>query len=387
MWRFLTANDLQTYKEKVKTVNDKNLPIVVDGGPGVRSSARDANKVIDFLHYITRLGLPEGFLLVNAYPEDDECKNVHGMAFTAGIPTVRFHTLVIQNVSETPLDINAFRLAEMKSMRLRLPSETISELAKLTESELALFQQKKLLSQEALIFPLNMYIGQLDEDRNQCIEEKTDINATSPAAEKVYLGEHSDNAEQAFWVKANSIPPASACPKPVTYDYGPALRLKSVDINGIWYPIRSFDSRLVNLLASFEGGSCPHLFVYKSDTDEYVNKGEILIGANNIIKTKKERIDVTGATKYLRISELDDETSFIDYAAIIRIDSSGIEHTVYALDQRLAMSDGNYVVLRKGEEIDLQFAEVSEGGREFLEVEGYFVRNGTEDNGLLPTRQ
>lgn len=102
-----------------------------------------------------------------------------------------------------------------------------------------------------------------------------------------------------------------------------------------------------------DGWACPWLYVF--DGENYVRYAEILRNIRGIENAQSEVTDlihytvIDGAIN-LRITEEKDEISYIDSFYLL---VNG--EPIYADDRRLSNTDGDYVILHRGDSIDLSF--------------------------------
>jgi len=125
------------------------------------------------------------------------------------------------------------------------------------------------------------------------------------------------------------------------------------------------------MITDSDGWACPWLYVF--DGENYVRYAEILRNIRGAENAQSELTDlihytVIDGSIHLRIVEERDEISYID-AFYLLVDGE----PVYADDPRLTTVDNEYVILHRGDSIDLSFA-VSVVGDTTIQVmaSGYY---------------
>ncbi|MEQ8673922.1 MAG: hypothetical protein RLP44_13005 [Aggregatilineales bacterium] len=108
------------------------------------------------------------------------------------------------------------------------------------------------------------------------------------------------------------------------------------------------------MMGDSDGWACPWLYVY--DGENYVRYAEILRNLRGIENAQSEVTDLIHYTVvdgeiHLRIVEEKDEISYIDSFYLL-VDGAPI----YADDPRLRNNDANYVILQRGDSLDLSFS-------------------------------
>lgn len=111
-------------------------------------------------------------------------------------------------------------------------------------------------------------------------------------------------------------------------EYGPKVSLRSVRSEGREIPLRQYDPdpAKVFLLAGFEGGSCPVLYVTFADApDTIVKIGRVLTVAEGADRALSEHIRIDGNVASIILIEDEPETTFLQRVAVKSIMRSGEE--------------------------------------------------------------
>ena len=128
-------------------------------------------------------------------------------------------------------------------------------------------------------------------------------------------------------------------------------------MNGAPYAIEPFNPAFVSYFSgtNFEEGSCPFVYCRGGSDDKWLKQGAVLRGLASKAREGTDELAVHGFTGTLRISEEEAEISYIDQILIHAKSLTGEQVTLRPTDERLAHKDGHYVVLKKGESVDIKF--------------------------------
>lgn len=155
------------------------------------------------------------------------------------------------------------------------------------------------------------------------------------------------------------------------YYLGPTHRVQRVKLGG-----REMSVRPPHLgrfrIAKFSGpsiGSCPLLIELHGT--RRVHRGSVLVNAIGEAARRNERVKLRPGATGVVLREIEGEKSYIDYLGIVADDGAVV---CRASDRYLQDEDGNYRVLRPGEEIRVLCAsEAITRGDLFAVVAGYYV--------------
>jgi hypothetical protein len=138
--------------------------------------------------------------------------------------------------------------------------------------------------------------------------------------------------------------------------YGPSIALDAIDVNGAPYAIEPFNPAYVAYFSGSGMGSCPFVYCRRNADGHWLRQGSILKGRKSKALAGIGELTVHGFDGTLRITEEEAEISYIDELFVRARSASGESVTLRPSDERLAHKDGRYVVLKKGESIDIKFA-------------------------------
>jgi hypothetical protein len=144
--------------------------------------------------------------------------------------------------------------------------------------------------------------------------------------------------------------------KTAEFVYGSSIALDAIDVNGASYAIEPFNPAYVSYTSGMEIGSCPFVYCHRSADDKWLRQGSILRGRKSKALEGTGELTIRGFDGVLRVSEEEAEISYIDQFFVRARSVAGKNVTIPPTDERLAHKDGRYIVLKKGESIDIEFA-------------------------------
>jgi hypothetical protein len=122
-------------------------------------------------------------------------------------------------------------------------------------------------------------------------------------------------------------------------------------------------------------GSCPYVYTYSARQKSWLSEGVILYGYNSKLKESTDEIPIKRFNGKVLIREQDPEASFIDLMYVRAISADGSERVIYPTEPKLKSADGNYLQLRQGDQLVLEFPIPAGFAAEkyFLAASGYYV--------------
>src|SRR5262245_40621632 len=292
LWRFARREDLQNYTTKIRAlvdaVNAQQLTTssevenyaesVSEIGSGDRNVQRETyfshhwlnNKAVEAMLFAGRNYWPQDFLVI--YGRQD-CVDGWEPNFTIMPREPFLQIAVLENTStQTPLSLTAIRLQEAHGDGLRLP-DTIPHGAPSSQP----FPPGILLPGEKLVIPLR-----IDFRRNRD-EMRYMVDWYDPAlSERMHAfvrGRSQPVSFQKYRGKAIFAKVPAAFTEPVepksqtAYTYGNELSLVSAVSGKMEIPLRPYDPRQIFMVAGYESGSCPFLYVRYSDHPDVLKIG------------------------------------------------------------------------------------------------------------------
>jgi hypothetical protein len=351
-WKYLNATELRsfaaTYRDRFE--NDEL---------GLQRLA--------FLLEISKDGLPSGFVAEMINYSDCGSYAELSLAF----PRMRVRIAVIENTTKNPLRIGPFEFTIRNTKRF-MP-RSISPF--LEDKREPLYPQGVLMPGERIAIPIELFFGDyrwewvkydkyVDEDILRAKDRPRKLLGfcLNRLKGKLFEGDADEWESEvrpqfkvqdfcSFLSRFDSTIPEVE--KPIV-SFGPSLTLKSVEVNGLRYHIRRFDPKLLLISSGIAVGSCPYLYTFNPQRDDWRSEGTFLVGNDS---KRRERFDSIPLQQFHGLVELREEEPEVTYldSAFLRIVCPGTEYTLHPTDARLLENDGAYVVLRQGEKLTLQF--------------------------------
>lgn len=349
----------------------------------------DHPKIVDLYSQIIKDSRSPGTgLLVYQYiPGEDSCPGT--IAYL--IPRyVNLRVAVIENVLDQPIRMGNISIRENNSYGLRSRQDEQLLLDGSPLSEQNYYPQQILTKSDKILIPLELSLAYYDYEEGYDEYEILDLLKHSAV----------DNKNAADWINKKGSFVISDDSGPVTtlksdsllrllhqpktdprldedFIFGPSLALQSAELDKIKYPIRVFDPNSLAYYAGYEMGSCPYIYTFSAQSQTWLREGRIL---SKFDAVQKESLDERVLKRFdgrILIKEEELETSYIDYVAIKLITAEGQELIIPTLQRRLRSIDKHYVVLRKGESVELTFdlprVPIVQSS---VVAKGYYLRTG-----------
>ncbi len=335
---------------------------------------------IRFVEFISRNGMPPNFLRLSVLSvscgEEDTIPSVE-----LDMPVLQLGVVVLENIADKPVEVGEFhfRMAAPAAGEplVRTAQENVKLFAGLNSKSEAWYNPRMLRPGEKLAVPLDLTLsfgdrgdsdltGPDESERQkealrrsqECAEGlSTDKQIQTIAIIYEMNGKRISLArmpKQIFIDALRGEPPRFA--KTPEFVYGPSIALDAVDVNGASYAIEPFNPAYVSYFSGTFIGSCPFVYCRSDADDKWLRQGSILRGRKSKALGGIGELTVHGFDGVLRVSEEEAEISYIDELFVRARSASGESVTLRPSDERLAHKDGRYVVLKKGESIDINFA-------------------------------
>lgn len=139
-------------------------------------------------------------------------------------------------------------------------------------------------------------------------------------------------------------------------------------------PLNDQQVAILNMSHMMGIGSCPFLLYYDRGNNYWVDYGTVLVDRKNKTLQGEEKHPIRRDVSKIRIEEREDEVSFIDSISLEYKDAKGQEIMLKAQNPQLQHTDRQYVILRKGERMDVDFNAVPPGVSEVtVLINGYYI--------------
>jgi hypothetical protein len=339
-----------------------------------------------FYDYISRNGMPPNFLLLDASAWQNEvsCGASSGAQLNLEAPALQLRVVVLENITDSPVELGNFhfRVASTAGAGpLRTSQENVAALTASNPEAEPWFQPRMLKPSEKVAVPLELILGfdepSADSNSNGREEKRSEKERQRRRREcaeilrgdkdiqtidLVYPVEKPEGVKQPLLVRVSKqkfidalLRKRPSVSKTDEFVYGTSIALEAVDVNGFRYAVERFNPKYVSYFSGFQGGSCPFVYCQRKADGAWVKQGAIIKGRKSKALEGPDELAIRGFDGILRISEEEAEISYID-ELFVRAKSNKGDVTLSPLDERLARKDGYYVVLKRGESIDIRFA-------------------------------
>lgn len=164
------------------------------------------------------------------------------------------------------------------------------------------------------------------------------------------------------------------------YVVGPSASEVDYVVNGVRIRARSDNRTAIAMIGGWETGSCPFVFAHFQPGQSPLNLGQIITNQIGSANKRVDRMSIPAGFAGIEVRERENEISYLDSARLAVRRPQGVVRYP-ARNRELIRDDGRYAVLRKGEQLTLDFGYVRRAGDgdAVLEVTGYYdpVRLGT----------
>jgi hypothetical protein len=383
LWRYLTPADLEGYETRYAQYLARAAEFAGtdQADPNAGGPSAPEFPALEAIRYLTRNGMPEKFMLVEGTP------GLHyGWQFSALTRGADLLIAILENVGEQAIDVGAFRIDATDAMTIRTFEETTSLLDAADPAERRLWPPGLLRPGEKLVIPVRIELPISEEFYDWAVESYRDAQAPGEAvrreAEATASGAidfvHPYNTGDVLFSKARDDLRAGAIPDFVQrFEYGPAWRIESVEIDGASYDFREHDPNDFILFAGGGVGSCPYVYSYQPDTGLWIEEGHFLLGAISPALKRRDELALRNFHGRLEIRETEHEIAHIDSFALKLTDAEGNVQIYPATSPTaLAAEDGESLVLAHGDRAEVGFDlpdDALEGRTAAIVATGFYV--------------
>ncbi len=324
--------------------------------------------------FVFRNGSPDDFFLATWHPEG--CGPDPFLVLES--PKLALRILVVENVSASPITIKHFNGRTLMAEHGPTPFEEL-----ILEKEYRRDLQNLVLKQdERLIIPVAVYFTWEDpEGYDTDIDEYLDLDLSQlepllkAQPEIVVTYDRSDEQATVANVPGESVLSDIEyfrAPREKRPDlYYVAQTVDELFANNRRETARHLEAGSIFISHGFGVGSCPFLY------DSLGNcLGTVLTGRDTYEKRGFFRNRLPHASAEYTIRELEHEVSYIKWVRLACISPEGEQFHFYPVNHSLGMDNADYVILRKGDSITIEFdvdLEFVRGMKSELHTFGYYV--------------
>jgi hypothetical protein len=175
--------------------------------------------------------------------------------------------------------------------------------------------------------------------------------------------------------KASAFSNLTAVPEITnSYIYGPVATLESLVIDDALLPVRQYAANGLFMVAGYEGGSCPTLYVKRYGETELVKIGKVLHTANGAAQSTTEEIHLGKNIEAVYILESEPERTIVKHLEILTINETNTSSVTNPTITPITIEWGEQAL------INVQPIENTEY---LLRIEGYYERYNDVASGSL----
>jgi hypothetical protein len=268
-------------------------------------------------------------------------------------------------VGEQTIDVGTFRIDTTDAMTIRTFEETTRLLDASGSIERRLWPPGSLRPGEKLVIPVRIELPLNEEYLDWYVSGYRDNYAEGEAVRREAEGSgpgtiefvHDSDTSNFLFAKAADHLPEGKIPDLVErFEYGPAWRIESVEIDGGFYDFREHDPNNFILFAGGGIGSCPYVYSYQPDSGLWLEEGHFLLGAISPELKRMDEIVLEHFHGRLEVRETEHELAYIDSLSLKLRDAEGSVQLFRATwPEALASDDGNELVLAHGDRVEVRF--------------------------------
>jgi hypothetical protein len=341
---------------------------------------------VEFYSYIISNYLPPDFFLFEMYlnPPGLGCGDPVP-AVWLGTRSLKLRIALLENISDNPIRIGKFLIKENNLNRLRDRDEDRSMLAAKSPEQKTFYPSEFLKPKEKLVIPIELLLAYDADDTWAGLYTELYTRGTSPKvlaelseANQINLPYEGGGAP--VEVSASVLADMSRTPMEnpeleKEFVFGSSSKIESLDVDGVNYPFRSLDTRILVMNGGNESGSCPYVFTYTSESNSWINEGTILRNLDGKLKESTDEKELSRFNGSILLTEMDPETSFIDQIYIRALNHNGSQQILSPKSYQLRYGDCNYLVLKQGDQkrIDFNVLPSLDVKRFVLVAKGYYI--------------
>jgi len=350
----------------------------------------------DFYKFITQDNLPSDFGYIHVSIDAGSnslggcAEGIHPKETTKVVaPYLALWAAVFENTSDKPIMVGNFAVRENVSNKLRTLEEDKNILNAQAVRMDSLYRTGMLKPNEKIIVPLQLVlkypkgIKELDPTELQAITDVADITSTqlTTTEEEKVLKKTSQITLPQGRINTSTIVDVLRRPSLTfagreKYLYGPSMTIDSVEVGGIRSPVRPFTpDKPIITTSGYLGASCPFVLTYNTTKKSWINEGVVMKGFD---AKDRESTDVKLLQRFdgrILIDEREAEDSYIDFLQVRVKTVVGQEILLRPRNKRLLSIDGDYVKLKQGQRlvVDFDMPRGLQALEYYLEVSGYYV--------------
>jgi hypothetical protein len=361
LFRYATKGDIEVLRRASMDTEPKDDP---EGAP------------MQFYADICRGGTPQRLISMTVFY--DLCGDTTLVQVDA--PSLEIRVVVLENISDRAIELGQFHFRLLDPGRgiltLRTQAENEALLASVNAVSEVWYKPRMLKPGEKVIVPLELLFKSGRSMYSQSEAEAATTRARRRACASKLLGDR-ELQTVALTYEGKDRKPENPIPlvvmskqkfvdgllrEPIRstekeeFVYGPSIVLDAVDVNRSRYPIEPRDPINIAYFSGSDIGSCPFVYCRRSIDSNWLKQGTILTGRSSKTREGTGVLEIHAFDGTLRIAEEEEEISYIDELFVRGTLSNGETVTLRPTDDRIAHKDSRYLILKKGDSVDIKFS-------------------------------
>lgn len=357
MWRGMTPADLRGYDEKVAIENQTITSQGVRTGIStLHGAAEGVGGYLQFVEAVAGGALPEDFLTLELSWFPEGCAGDAFWNFEFAPRDMALRVAVVTNLSERAVVLDSLLGAASNASGLRVASpgfDPASETAPIDIGAHTIPPGGSVVVPFQIRFPAP----------KAGVETSGEVELSNAYFQEVGAqGLAASGADYGF-------------PHPRDYAYGPEISLSGIRVNGSEVTLAPRSANFVELVASYEEGSCPYLMAWDAADGEWIDHGKVLHAAKGAARQETEIVPFSGFLSRVKLEEREPEIASIDAVTLEVKLRDGRIVLLPALQEALAVRDRSYFRLVWNEAVEIGF-DLPEGVAEADVVESRLLVTG-----------
>jgi hypothetical protein len=368
----LTEDNLRLFKYATK--ND--IEIMRRAIDGFKFKDDRGLALLRFYTEVSRGGSPKRLLPIKV--TSGGCGE--GIEVRAEMPPLQMRVVVLENIHDRAMELGKFHFRMLEGrgiLAVRTRAENQTLLATINAESEVWYKPRAVKPGEKVVVPLELFLKPRRGTRWGWAEiEPAATRARRRACANRLLADRELQTVALMYGgkdnrPGNSVPlivmskqkfvdalvrEPAPIPENEEFVYGPAIALDSVDVNGFRSEIEPFDPINVAYFSGYESGSCPFVYSRRTIESAWLKQGAILAGHSSKVRERTGVLEIHAFDGTLRIAEEEEEISYIDELFVRGTLANGERVTLRPADYRIAHKDFRYLVLKKGESVEIKFS-------------------------------
>jgi hypothetical protein len=354
LWRSLGPDDVTKYSDNARAFNRLLRRLRGKKHDPVDDKSPTVPVMLKLLNYMAGSRWPNDFVMMYASVDakkltrpssagsEEGCSDevIANLTFEIPYPTIILDTMLIENVSDVPVNIDALQGSRSSVSTLRALG---SDRAGLTNSS---FEVSRMLAPgERLLVPTKIsFVPQVWPTTTNSADWSKLMRASTQIQKRIGTSGLLANDGN------------HAVPLLKTYLFGPELSIAGLTVNGKVISLEQRSANFSDLVRSIEGLSCPYLVSWDATSQTWIEHGKVLDKAPNQAREYTETKSFPGFRSHFRVEEREPEIAFIKDVELVATLNTGVE--IMLKPNKIATTadrEDDYLSLYWGQAADFEF--------------------------------